>query len=61
MIKMPALLVLSINNRYIGLIRANIWYGNNGVREKCLMEGGYFKNREGGKYHLPTLPRKVDS
>ena len=27
---MPALLVLSVNNRYIELLRANIRYGNNG-------------------------------
>ena len=52
---MSALLVLSVNNR------ANIRYGKNGVREKCLMEGGYFLNREGGEYHLPNLPRKLDS
>ena len=58
---MPAPLVFSVNNRYTGLIRANARYGKNGVREKFLMEGGYFLNREGGKYHLPTLPRKLDS
>ena len=57
---MPAPLVLSVNNRYIGLIRANI-NGKSGVREKLLMKGGYFLNRAGGKYHLPTLPRKLDS
>ena len=54
-------LVLSVNNRYAGLTRANIRYGKNGVREKYLMEGGYFLNKEGGKCHLPTLPRKLDS
>ena len=32
-IKMPAPLVLSVNNRYTGLIRANIRYGKNGVME----------------------------
>ena len=58
---MLAPLVVSVNNRYTGLIRANIRYSKNGVREKFLMEGGYFLNREGGKYHLPTLPRKLDS
>ena len=30
---MPALLVLSVNNRYTGLIIASIMYGKNGVRE----------------------------
>ena len=35
-IKMPALLVLSVNNRYIELLRANIRYGNNREREKIL-------------------------
>ena len=33
---MPALLVLSVNNRYIELLRANIRYGNNKEREKIL-------------------------
>ena len=59
-IKMPAPLVLSVNNIYTGLTRANIRYGKNGVREKSLMEGGYFLNREGSKYHLPVLPKKLD-
>ena len=58
---MPAQLVLSVNNRDAVLIRANMRYSQNGVREKTLMEGEYFLNREGGKYHLPTLPRKLDS
>ena len=58
---MPAWLVLSVNNRYKGFIRANTRYGKNGVRENFLMEGGYFLNRERGKYHLPTFPGKVDS
>ena len=58
---MPAPLVLSVNNRYTGLIRANIRYGKDGLRGKLLMEGGYFLNRKGGKCHLPTLPRKLDS
>ena len=58
---MPAPLVLSVNNRYTGLIGANIRYGKKGVRKKILMEGGYFLNREGGKYHLTTLPGKLDS
>ena len=31
---MPALLVLSVNNRYTELIRANIMYDNNREREK---------------------------
>ena len=57
---MPAPLVLSVNNRYSSLRRANIRYGKNGVKKK-LMEGGYFLNRERGKYHLPTLPRNLDS
>ena len=30
---MPAPLVLPVNNRYTGLIRANIRYGKNGVME----------------------------
>ena len=34
--------VLSVNNRYTGLIRANIRYGKDGVRGKFLMEGGTF-------------------
>ena len=38
---MPSPLVSSVNNRYIGLITANI-NGKSGVREKILMEGGYF-------------------
>ena len=58
---MPAPLVFSVNNRYTGLIRANIRYGKSGMREKILMEGRYFLNRAGGKYHLPALPRKLDS
>ena len=58
---MPAPLVLSVINRYTGLLRVNIRYGKNGVRETFLMEGWYFLNREGGKCHLPTLPRKLDS
>ena len=33
-IKMPALLVLLVNNIYKVLIRANIRYGNNREREK---------------------------
>ena len=57
---MSAPLVLSIKNRYAGLIRTNI-NGKSGVREKKSMEGGYFLNWVGGKYHLPTLPRKLDS
>ena len=60
-IKMPAPLVLPVNNRYTGLIRANIRYGKYGVRERFLMEGGYFLNRMGGKYHPLTLLRKLDS
>ena len=58
---MLAPLVLSVNNRYTGLIRANIRYGKDGVRGKFLMEGGYFLSRKGGKYHLPTLSRKLGS
>ena len=57
---MSAPLVLSIKNRYAGLIRTNI-NGKSGVREKKSMEGGYFLNRVGDTYHLPTLPRKLDS
>ena len=57
---MPAPLVLSVNNRYKGLIRANI-NGKSGVMKKKLMEDGYFLNRVGGKYHLPTSPKKLDS
>ena len=40
--KMLAPLVLSVNNRYTGLIRANIRYGKDGVRGNVLMEGGTF-------------------
>ena len=58
---MPAPLVLSVNNRYTGLISTNIRYGKNGVTGKFLIEGGYFLNKPGGKYHLPTFPRKLDS
>ena len=58
---MPAPLVLSANNIYTGLIRGNTRYGKKGVRERFLMEGGHFLNREEDKYHLPTLPRKIDS
>ena len=32
-IKMPAPLVSSVNNRYTGLVMANTRYGRNGVRE----------------------------
>ena len=32
-IKVPAPLVSSVNNRYTGLIKANIRYGKNGERE----------------------------
>ena len=55
-IKMPAPLVLSVNNRYTGLIRANIRYGKNGLMEK--MEDEYFLNRKESRY---LLPRTVDS
>ena len=54
---MLARLVLPVNNRYTGLIRANIRYDQNG--KKILMEGGLFLNRGEGKYHLPTMPRKL--
>ena len=37
-IKMPALLVLSVNNRYTELIRANIRYGNNRERGNIFNE-----------------------
>ena len=53
---MLAPLVLSVNNRYTGLIRANIRYGKNGLTEK--MEDGYFLNRKEKRY---LLPRTVDS
>ena len=53
---MPAPLVLSVNNRYTGLIRANIRYGKNGLMEK--MEDEYFLNRKESRY---LLPRTVDS
>ena len=55
-IKMPAPLILSVNNRYTGLIRANIRYGKNGLMEK--MEDGYYLNRKESRY---LLPRTVDS
>ena len=45
-IKIRAPLVLSVNNRYIGLTRAKTRYDKNGVRGKFLMEGGYFLNQE---------------
>ena len=45
-IKIRAPLVLSVDNRYIGLIRAKTSYDKNGVRGKFLMEGGYFLNQE---------------
>ena len=48
-IKMLAPLVLSVNNRYTGLIRASIRYGKDCVRGNFLTEGGYFLNRKGGK------------
>ena len=60
-IKWLAPLVLSGNHKYTGLIRANIRCSKNGVRETLLMEGGYILNREGNKYHLLTLPTKLDS
>ena len=43
---MLAPLVFSVDNRYTGLIRANIRYGKDGVRGKILMEGGWFLNRK---------------
>ena len=60
-IKIPAPLALSVNNRYTGLVRANIRHVKSGVTEIILMKGGYFLNKVGGKYHPPTLPRKLDS
>ena len=39
---MPAPLVFSVNNRYTGLIRANIRYVKNGVRKNFSIEGGNF-------------------
>ena len=39
---MLAPLGFSVNNRYTGLIRANIRYGKDGVRGKFLMEGVTF-------------------
>ena len=45
-IKMPVMLVLSVNNWYTGLIRANIRHGKNGGWKFFLMEDGYFFKRE---------------
>ena len=47
-IKMPAPLVLCVNNRYIGLIRANIRYDKNGVMEKNF-DGNWVLFKQGGK------------
>ena len=38
---MPAPLVLSVNNRYRRLIRANIRYGKNGVGERKIFNGSW--------------------
>ena len=43
---MLAPLVFSVDNRYTGLIRANIRYGKDGVRGEILMEGVWFLNRK---------------
>ena len=43
---MPVMLVLSVNNWYTGLIRANIRHGKNGGWKFFLMEDGYFFKRE---------------
>ena len=59
-IKTPAPLVLSVNNRDTVLVRANIIHGQKGVREK-VFNGKWVLVREGGKYHLPTLLRILDS
>ena len=45
---MAAPLVLSVNNRYTGLLRANIRYGKNGVMEKKL-NGRWILFKQGGK------------
>ena len=45
---MPASLVLPVNNRYTGLIRANIRYGKNGVREN-IFNGRWVLFRQGGR------------
>ena len=58
---MPAPLVWSVNNRYTGLIRANIRYGKNGVTEKKVNGRLVLFRQGGGKYHMPTLPRKLES
>ena len=47
---MPAPLVLSVNNRYTGLIRANIRYGKNGLTEK---NGRWVLFKQEGK-KIPT-------
>ena len=40
------MLVLSVNNRYTGLVSANNRYGEN-MSRKFFNRGGYFLNREG--------------
>ena len=46
-IKMPAPLVLSVNNRYTGLIRANISYGKSGVEKN--FNGRWVLFKQGGR------------
>ena len=54
--KIPSLLVLSVNNRYTGFVRANIRYDKNMGREIFLTEGGYFLNRVGVNTACPLCP-----
>ena len=47
-VEIPALLDLSVSNRYTGLVRANIRYGRNIWREKPFNRECNFINRCGG-------------
>ena len=46
---MPASLVLSVNNRYTGLLRVNIRYGKNGVEENFGTNGRLVLFTQGGR------------
>ena len=60
-IKMPALLVLSVNNRYTGLIRVNINNSINGVRKKFFSGGRVIFKYGGEKVNTisPLCPENV--
>ena len=51
------MLVLSVNNWYTGLIRANIRHGKNGGWKLFLMEDGHFFKREVST--ICPLPQKT--